>query len=332
VPDAPWFLDALRGDETPDELRARGATQVETITRRLQPDSERVEPVDFISSRSAIAQWIDEERRGPENDTGTGWPTIDALLGKPLRHSEVVLVAARTGVGKTWVLQAILENALDAKREEAGLLIQLEMPAFHMAERLVTHALSTSPGRARDRARIDLTVDEVLDKAPLLDRLGIVEQTLHAYQIPLAIDAMEAATGRRPGIVAVDYIGLLRGAGRSRYEIASEVSQQLKAISKRERILLLCAVQLSRDAGDGSKRPNLDDLRDSGVIEEASDRVLGLWRPTPIEDEDEPRIVAGVELGMIVLKNRFGPTGGEAKLSYDSSLRLVETDDDGIPW
>ncbi|HEY0250440.1 MAG TPA: DnaB-like helicase C-terminal domain-containing protein, partial [Kofleriaceae bacterium] len=118
----------------------------------------------------------------------------------------------------------------------------------------------------------------------------------------------------------------------TRYEIASEVSRELKTIAKSEEVLLLCAAQLSRDAGDGSKQPTLDSLRDSGVAEEAADRVIGLWRPQPIEDASAT-ITDGLEIGVCVLKNRFGPTGGETKLQYDHTLRLVQADaGDGIPW
>lgn len=322
----------MDGSEDPADLRRRGEDQVSRVRAAMEASSPLSTEVEYVPTEHAIAQWILEERRGPEHDTSTGWKDVDALLGKPMRHSEVILVAARTGVGKTWVLQGIIENALEHRPEASALLIQLEMPAFHQAERLVGHALNLAPGGARSRARENLTVEEVMQKAPMLERLGMVEQSLNVLQIPAAITAMEKATGTRPTIVALDYLGLLRGAGRTRYEIASEVSRELKTIAKSEQVLLLCAAQLSRDAGDGTKQPSLDSLRDSGVAEEAADRVLGLWRPQPIEDEAAPSIVDGVEIGVVILKNRFGPSGGEAKLQYDHTLRLVQASDDGIPW
>lgn len=331
--DAPWYQSALVGDEDPAALRARGAAQVARVKADLEARPDRTPAtIPYISSEQAIQEWIDEERRGPEHDTSTGWPILDGLLGKPMRHSEVILLAARTGVGKTWALQGILENALASREEIDALIFQMEMPAFHMAERLAGHALDVAPGGARRRAKADLTVSDVMQASPLLSRLGMITASIGVQDIPAGIDAMEKATGRRPSIVALDYLGLLRGAGKTRYEVASDVSRSLKAIANDQGVLILAAAQLSRDAGDGTRRPSLDSLRDSGVAEEAADRVLGLWRPQPIEEEHEGAITDGLELGVCVLKNRFGPTGGESRLKYDYALRLVESEDDGIPW
>lgn len=332
--EAPWYQSELAGDEDPAALRARGQAQVDRIRGKLSasPPQEAASGVPYITTREALQEWLDEERRGTEHDSSTGWKSLDALLGKPMRHSEVILIAARTGVGKTWAIQGILENILGVRTDASGLLIQLEMPAFHMAERFATHALDVAPGGARALARGDLTVEDVLTASPLLDRIGLVTASLRVDQIPDAITSMEDATGKRPEIVAVDYLGLLRGAGRSRYEQASEVSRSLKQIANDQGVLILAAAQLSRDGGDGTKRPTLDMLRDSGVAEEASDRVLGLWRPQPVEDDDPGVITDGLELGLVVLKNRFGPSGGETLLRYDYALRLAEAEDDGIPW
>jgi replicative DNA helicase len=82
-------------------------------------------------------------------------------------------------------------------------------------------------------------------------------------------------------------------------------------------------VQLSRAAGVGASKPSLDQMRDSGVLEEAADRVLGLWRDTEIEDETPAEKRRG-DVGLVVLKNRFGQSDGEVGLRFDDALRLVE--------
>lgn len=327
---AVWWADLEQDTSqrpSPAEMRATAEQLTADATQWLaQIDAELAAPRAILTAREAIDEWISEEQTEHQAAVQTGWRDLDAHLGRPIRHGELVLVAARPGVGKTWGLQSWMEATLRADPEAAALIFEFEMLAWHLGERLAAHALGVNPSEARRRAQArDLTTDQVMAEAPSLDRLAISQESLGVEQLAEAIDNAAKRLGRRPTVVCVDYLGLLAwtgSAGARTYERASENAKALKSVARRERVAIVAAAQMSRGAGDGTTKPTLDDLRDSGVVEEAADRVVALWRPTPIEDEAEPRQLAGVELGGKVLKNRFGITGGEFELQYDHALRL----------
>ncbi len=323
-----WWADLVEEMPSEDEMRNAGAALVEEARRWLKEIDERAAaPRSIVTSREAIDEWIREENADHPQSIHTGWAALDVELGRPIRAGELILLAARAGVGKTWAIQAWIESTLKLDPAGAAVIFELEMLAWHLAERLAAHALSVSPADARRRAREGLTSGDVVASAPSLDRLVVSEAFVGVEQLPEAIEAATERLGVRPTLVAVDYLGLLRWEGSTAartYERASENAKRLKAIARSERVTILAAAQLSRDGGDGSRQPTLDALRDSGVVEEAADRVIALWRPTPIEEEGSSRIVENVELGGVVLKNRFGPTGGRLDLVYDHALRIVQ--------
>jgi replicative DNA helicase len=323
-----WWSD-LATDEMPsdDEMRIAGKALVEEARVWLAAaDEAREAPRALVTAREAIDEWIREENADHPQAVHTGWPALDECLGRPIRAGELVLCAARAGVGKTWTLQTWIEQTLGHDESASAVIFELEMLAWHLAERLAGHALGVDPATARKRAREGLTSDAVLAADPSLERLVISEAFVSVEQLPAALEAATERLGRRPTIVAVDYLGLMRwdGSASARtYERASEIAKRLKAVARAERVVVIAAAQMSRDAGDGSSRPTLDALRDSGVVEEAADRVVAFWRPTPIE-EDGRSIHENVELGCVVLKNRFGPTGGQLDLVYDHALRILQ--------
>jgi replicative DNA helicase len=288
-----------------------------------------------VTSKEAIQEWIDEEQRPHDEAMTLGFETIDHGLGKPIRKGEVVLLAARTGVGKTWLVQHTLERYLAQHWELSALLLSLEMPGFQIGERLAAHALDVSPSTARYRARVgEATADAILHMSPDLSRLLICDELVPTSRIPSALVAAERLSGKRANVVAVDYLGLLKWEGRhvSVYERASEISRQLKQVAKEENIIMLAAAQLSRGGGgDGTKEPTLESLRDSGVIEEAADRVLVFWRDE-WDDDETPRIADGVTIRAKIVKNRFGAIGHRTDLRFTESLRLEETMDEELPY
>lgn len=306
--------------ETATALLAEGRAWLKAI------DEETSAPRAVLTAREAIDEWLREEQTEHRAAVHTGWPDLDEHLGRPVRHGEVVLIAARPGVGKTWGLQSWVEATLKADPAAAVVIFEFEMLAWHLGERLASHALGVNPTEARRRAeKREVTTDEIMAAAAGLERLAISQESLGVEQLGVAIAAAEERLGIRPTVVCVDYLGLLAwtgSAGARTYERASENAKALKTVARRERVAIVAAAQMSRGAGDGSSEPTLDDLRDSGVVEEAADRVVALWRPTPIEDEAEPQRLVGVELGGKVLKNRFGVTGGRFDLAYDHALRL----------
>jgi hypothetical protein len=141
------------------------------------------------------------------------------------------------------------------------------------------------------------------------------------------------AAGIDPAVVCVDYLGLLKwdgAASASTYERVSETVRSLKGIARQERVVLMNAVQLNRNAASGGTRPTMDMIRDSGAIEEASDRIIALWAPArePGLNPDKARELRDV-VKACLLKNRKGMLGSDAVLTFTRGRRLVETISEG---
>lgn len=281
-----------------------------------------------VTGPEAVELYLEEVRTDRPPAIYTGWHDLDEHIGRPITAGELVLIAARPGVGKTWALQAWIERTLASDQAAAAALLEMEMMPWNMGERLTAHALGLSPRDATARAKKDLTLEEVMTAQPLLSRLSIHPRSLTVNQLPEALDAATERLGQRPTILAVDYMGLLAwdgGTGATTYQRASDNARRLKDIARDENVVILAASQLSRAAGTGSTRPTLDAIRDSGVIEEASDRVFGMWRDQPIEDENSPSGGEEGELMVCVLKNRHGRSSGrDFPLRFDDAMRLVE--------
>lgn len=340
---APWYVDLVDPLDLPPtaELKAAAAALAAIGAEWIKAVDERVAaPSSIVTSREAIAEWLAEEQAEHKAALLTGWPELDDHLQRPVRAGELVLVAARAGVGKTWAVQSWIESTLKGDPLATAVIFEFEMLAWHLAERLAAHALALAPTEARaSAAKGAITVESVLAAAPSLDRLVIGDRGLTVEQLPKAIDEAALQLGRRPSVVVVDYLGLLSwggSPGARSYERASENAKRIKDVARSERVAIVAAAQMSRGAGDGSSEPTLDDLRDSGVVEEAADRVVALWRPRAIEEQGpvklDGRRVTDDVLGK-VLKNRFGPTGGAFTLTYDHAMRLTKPPDEPeFPW
>lgn len=214
---------------------------------------------------------------------------FDSLLG-PVKPHQLVILAARPGMGKTAVA---LSYGLRAAQNGHGVLfVSLEMSSAELATRMAAdlcfdqevdlpfHAVRDGTlnatqrdwvGRARDFIA-DLPF-QVIDTGSLsVSRLDSLVRR-HARKM--------AANGQKLELVIVDYLQLLQAdrRGGSNYERISEVSMAMKAIAKDNAVGIMALAQLSRAVEQrDDKRPMLSDLRDSGQIEQDADAVMFLLR------------------------------------------------------
>lgn len=328
------WLRHVPGVEMPTlaELDAGGARLLEEIEEWRREDAARAskaaDVLRVVTGAEAVELYIEEMRADRPPAIYTGWHDVDEHLGRPITFGELVVISARPNVGKTWALQAWIEKTLNSDPAAAAALLEMEMMPWNIGERLATHALGISPRDTTARARLDLTVEEVMQAQPSIARLSVHPRSLTVAELPAALEASEQRLGIRPTILAIDYMGLLSWAGSpgaSTYQRASDNVRALKDTALEQGVVILCACQLSRAAGTGSSRPALSDMRDSGVIEEAADRILGLWREQPIEDEAAKTEPADGELNVCILKNRHGrSTSKDFPLRFDAAMRLVE--------
>jgi replicative DNA helicase len=298
------------------------------------------------------------KRSGRTTGVSTGFDDLDDLLGG-LHPSDLVVLAGRPSMGKTALATNIGFNAAKTYRStkgpdgklvtEDGAVIgffSLEMSA----EQLATRVLSEESGVASDRIRRgDVSHD---------DFGKFVQASQKLASVPLFIDDSPALTiaGLRTrarrlmrqqglGLIIVDYLQLLRGAGEgrgaeNRVQEISEITRGLKALAKELNVPVLALSQLSRAVEQREdKRPMLSDLRESGSIEQDADVVMFVFReeyylsrgeptrrPEDSDDKFNERYTRWQERleqvhgtgEVIIAKQRHGPIG-KVTLRFDGS-------------
>ncbi len=239
----------------------------------------------------------------------TGLPDLDDLI-LGLNKSELVIIAARPGMGKTSIALNIALHAATALHKKVA-IFSLEMSR----EQLVTRLLS----RAALIPSQDLFMGRLTDQQ--WRDVSAAASTLNATDIliddnsTLTVADMNAQcrTIRDLDLVVIDYLQLMSSAGgsrgfsnESRTQAVSDISRMMKVMAKQLGVPVICLSQLNRAAeARQDKRPLLSDLRESGSIEQDADVVIGLYREGYNNRECENPNAAEA----IVLKNRKGRTG-----------------------
>jgi len=271
-------------------------------------------------------QLLDEyaKERGPGGPPTVrlGFGTLDADL-RGISPGQVCGFAARTSVGKTFALASVERNCA-----AIGVVsLSLEMPGLEWAERAFAIYEDVAPESVEGWAKQGQIKEEWHDFLEATKNVLICERGVHLEHL----DGIVAAARQRipVRVVLIDYLGILGARGRDSYERASLIGKGLKEFSKRSKVAVVVAMQLSRAAGDGSTPVTLDMLRDSGVIEEAMDFVIGCWRPGRNVDATVAEQMALEDVMRCrILKNRKGTEGREVDLTFrPQSRRLVETTD-----
>ena len=273
----------------------------------------------FKHIRTAITETYETLQRlsGEDRDRYRGLSTGYAALDKVitgLNRTDLILVAARPGMGKTSFALNIAEN-VSTKSQKTVAIFSLEMSSEQLAQRLLSSqalvegkSLRTGELSGDDWVRIAMA-SQVLSKANIYldDTPGIT------------IGEMKAKLRRlkQVDLVIIDYLQLMSSGRRieNRVQEVSEITRNLKIMAKEMNVPLITLSQLSRGPESrADHKPMLSDLRESGSIEQDADIVLLLYREDYYaREEAEERNIANCD----VAKNRHGEVG-VVKLGWDS--------------
>ncbi len=249
----------------------------------------------------------------PDNDKSNPIPSGIADLDRiitGLNRSDLILLAARPGMGKTsFALNIARYVASKAKMRVA--FFSLEMTK----EQLVSRLLSTEGLIEGTKLRSGkLNNDEwarLMEASEILSRANMYldETTM------LTVPAMKAKLRRLKDVdlVVIDYLQLMGSTLRTEnlVQIVGENTRSLKSMAKELNVPVILLSQLSRASEQRAEhRPMLSDLRDSGSIEQDADIVLFLYRESYYKDKDgKDKDDADLNSGeCIVAKNRHGET------------------------
>ena len=210
----------------------------------------------------------------------TGLPDLDRVtLG--LNKSELILIAARPGMGKTSIaLNIALYAALNLKKTVA--VFSLEMSREQLVTRLLSRAALIP---SQNLLTGQLTEQQWMSVSDAAQQLSMTDMRIDDNPT-LTVSEMNAQCRRLPNLdlVVIDYLQLMQSAGsghtwsnESRTQAVSDISRMLKIMAKELNVPVICLSQLSRaNESRQDKRPMLSDLRESGAIEQDADVVIGL--------------------------------------------------------
>ncbi|MBI2252161.1 MAG: replicative DNA helicase [Armatimonadetes bacterium] len=222
--------------------------------------------------------------------------------------SEFIVIAARPSMGKTaFCLNVAQYVAIYEKLPVA--VFSLEMSKDQLVQRLIcseagVNAQKLRTGRLEDADWPNITrAMAVLSEAPIFiddtPGLTVLEMRSKARKLKIKYGGL--------ALLIIDYLQLIRSSYRieNRNQEISEISRQIKNLSKELNIPVIALSQLSREVEKrGDKRPQLSDLRESGAIEQEADLVAFIYREEYYNPTTPQKNIAEI----IISKQRNGPT------------------------
>jgi len=248
---------------------------------------------DYASIESVLVNTIkriEDLRTRQDEITGvpTGFEAIDRVT-YGWQPSDLIVLAARPSVGKTaFALNLARNAALHPTKPTVVGFFSLEMSASQLVQRI----LSAESGILLEkiaRGRLEQHEMEELYKKGI-NRLSSapihIDDTAALNIFELRAKCRRLKNKHNVGLIIIDYLQLMSGTGENRNanreQEISRISRDLKGLAKELQVPIIALSQLSREVEkrkEGSKIPQLSDLRESGAIEQDADMVIFLYRP-----------------------------------------------------
>jgi len=258
----------------------------------------------------------------------TGYDDINKWTAG-FQNSDLIVIAGRPGSGKTSFALNIAENAA-IPRERNRPPVPVAVFSLEMSkEQLVLRMLCSQSEVALHKVRNGFLGHE--DWPRLTTAAGLLQQAPIMIDDSPIVTVMEIRakcrrlmSESRLGLVMIDYLQLLRPSGpaENRVQEISQITRNLKALSKELRVPIIALSQLSRavEIRGGGGRPQLSDLRDGGSIEQDSDVVMFVYREEKYK-HDDPSLKGKADI--LIAKQRNGPTGDVAMTFLHEYTKFV---------
>jgi len=290
---------------------------LDNAEQKILEVSERKNRSGFVKISDVLRdsmEEIDELYKNAEDITGlsSGYRALD-MMTAGLHEDELIILAARPGVGKTAFALNIAQN-IGTSTDENVAIFSLEMGATQLVNRMLCAEGTINASNLRTGQLTEEEFEKLfvamgsLSKANIFidDTPGIRVSEIRAKSRRL----MQERGGL--GLIIIDYLQLIEGSGReSRQQEVSEISRQLKKLAMELNVPVIALSQLSRSVEQRQdKRPILSDLRESGSLEQDADIVAFLYREDYYRaEEDEEEVEEDNVVEVLIEKNRSGARG-----------------------
>jgi replicative DNA helicase len=237
-------------------------------------------------------QRIEDLRHKNEDITGvpSGYASLDRVT-YGWQNTDLVILAARPSVGKTALALNLARNAaLHASKPTPVAVFSLEMSAGQLVQRILAaeseiwlEKIARGKMEEHEMQQLYKRGIQRLAQAPIF-----IDDTPALNIFELRAKCRRLKNKHNIGLIILDYLQLMSGTGENRNsnreQEISNISRNLKALAKELNIPIIALSQLSREvekrgAKDGTKMPQLSDLRESGAIEQDADMVMFMYRP-----------------------------------------------------
>ncbi len=241
--------------------------------------------------------------------TSTGISMLDKKI-TGLNRSDLILLAARPGMGKTsFALNIARSVAVQSKKVVA--FFSLEMSNEQLVSRLLsTEALIESTKLKTGKLNGDEWV-RLIEACDILSSTKMYIDDTPNVTVP-TMKAKLRRLGENVDLVVIDYLQLMNSARRidNRVQEIADITRSLKIMAKELDVPVITLSQLSRAVEQrADHRPQLSDLRDSGSIEQDADIVMFLYREAYGKNTQTDEDIDQNSSVCIVSKNRHGETG-----------------------
>ena len=289
---------AMDAGNNPDEVLQAAEKDVFAIAEKQVKNTLR--PIENF-----VNPLLDRLNNRKDGITGvpTGIKELDELTNG-LQDSDLIILAARPGVGKTSFALTIAANAaINYHRNVA--FFSLEMDGVQLAQRLLCSRAQIDQSKLRNNK---LSPEEmrklIATVAPINQAPLYVDDNADLGIMELMSKARDLKRKDKLDMLIIDYLQLMKTGGEENRAVAiGAISRGLKILAKDLHIPVIALAQLSRKVEEkGRDRPQLSDLRESGSIEQDADMVWFVERPYVRTHKDEDKFKAE----LIVAKHRNG--------------------------
>jgi len=236
----------------------------------------------------------------------SGFTELDQQL-TGFHGAELIIIAARPGMGKTAFALNILNNVA-VKHKVPVLFFSLEMPANQLGLRMLCIEAMVDSQRVRtghidqDELKKIFNMSGRLSKSPIY-----IDDSPSATIMEIRAKARRLAQKVPLGMIIVDYLQLITSLSKvDRHLQIAEISRLLKQLARELNVPVIALSQLSRAVESRTNQePTLSDLRESGAIEQDADIVMFIYREEKVKKDSEKKGIATI----MVAKQRNGPIG-----------------------
>ena len=285
---------------------------------------------DFVALKDILkTTWDQIEQIHKDQSVISGVPSgfndLDAKTGG-FQKSDLIIIAARPGVGKTSLTLNIAQHASIQYKIPVA-IFSLEMSEQQLVTRLLCSEASVDSYRLRTGLLKDAEWPRIAQAMGALSEAQIyIDDSPNVSVMEMRTKARRLKSANNLGLIIVDYLQLMQGRNQeNRVQEVSDISRGLKTLARELQIPVIACSQLSREPEKRpDHRPQLSDLRESGTLEQDSDLVLFIFRERFYNDNiaEDRRNVAEI----IIAKHRNGPTGKLELLFIDEQTKFANLD------